>query len=414
MKKAITTALAIAIIGTAQAAPISDYTSDILTSVTVSAADTSVPAQVTGVNATDVKYTSATLNWKKVSGAKGYRVYVYNAASGKYKKIKTITKNSTTSLDLTGLKAGTTQKYKVRAYKKVNGKNVWGKCCKAYTLTTKSYAPAQIKGVKATKTTKTAVTLTWNKNSKATGYRIYKYNASTKKYEKVTTSAKNSTTTYKVTGLKAGTTYKFKVRGYRNYNGKTYWGTPSAAYKVTTNSDASAAAVDKAYQSLIVGNSTAEQRELVRQDIIAYTKKAHPELTFDERIYAWEDKNGNPTLIFADAVKAGNCCFTEGIDLDQEQTAYYFMNDTGWAGEAMRKTYGNYTLESLAQGLKKNCYESVDDDVAYWNSNRVLDRFNIVIYLWDDANAIIQNTGKYIEPWTIVTCLSNKDLIEGV
>lgn len=84
----------------------------------------------------------------------------------------------------------------------------------ASAASTKLSAPAGIK----TKSTQNSVTLSWNAVKGASGYRIYKYDASAKKYVKV----KNVTgTTCKVTGLKAGTTYKFKVMTLKKSGGKT-------------------------------------------------------------------------------------------------------------------------------------------------------------------------------------------------
>lgn len=68
----------------------------------------------------------ATVSWKKVSGATGYQVYKYNYKTKKYVKVKTITKSSTVKFTHNNLTKGTTAKYKVRAYKKVNGKTIYG------------------------------------------------------------------------------------------------------------------------------------------------------------------------------------------------------------------------------------------------------------------------------------------------
>ena len=196
MKKAIITTLAILTMATSQAVPMADtFTASLTdTAITASAADY-VPAQVKGLTYKR-SYTTATISWDKVSGAKGYRVYVYNTATKKYKRVTTISKNSTTSYQIKGLKAGTTYKYKVRAYKKVNGKTYWGKSG-AISVTTKSYAPRQVTGVTAQAKAKTSVTLNWTKIANAKGYRVYVYNTATKKYTKVTTLSGCDKTSYK-------------------------------------------------------------------------------------------------------------------------------------------------------------------------------------------------------------------------
>lgn len=71
--------------------------------------------------------------------------------------------------------------------------------------------PKVTTGIKTKTATVNSITLQWTKTAGATGYEVYKYNSSTKKYVKIDTVTTNS---YKVTGLKGNTTYKFKVRAY--------------------------------------------------------------------------------------------------------------------------------------------------------------------------------------------------------
>lgn len=79
-----------------------------------------------------------TLSWKKVSEAKGYEIYRKIGKTGKYKKIKTVTKNSTVKYTNTKLKKGTAYYYRIRSYtigadgKKVYSRwsNVKGKTCR--------------------------------------------------------------------------------------------------------------------------------------------------------------------------------------------------------------------------------------------------------------------------------------------
>ena len=66
------------------------------------------------------------LKWKKVAGASGYQVYRANSKSGKYTLAATIKKGSSVSYTNKNLKAGKTYYYKVRAYRTVNNKKVYG------------------------------------------------------------------------------------------------------------------------------------------------------------------------------------------------------------------------------------------------------------------------------------------------
>jgi len=77
---------------------------------------------------TSVKKTAAhaiTLKWKKISGASGYIIYRSVGKNGPYKKVKTITRGNTLSYKNGSLKKGTYY-YKIRAYRTVNKKKVYG------------------------------------------------------------------------------------------------------------------------------------------------------------------------------------------------------------------------------------------------------------------------------------------------
>ncbi len=66
------------------------------------------------------------IKWSKLNSAAGYEVYQSTSKNGKYKKIKTVTKSSTTSYTKKKLTSGKKYYYKVRAYKTINGKKVYG------------------------------------------------------------------------------------------------------------------------------------------------------------------------------------------------------------------------------------------------------------------------------------------------
>ncbi len=86
-------------------------------------------------------------------------------------------------------------------------------------------------GIKATQTT-TEINLSWNKVSQATGYRVYQYSPSKKKYVQVASVKTNS---FKKTGLKSGTTYKFKIRAYKKLSdGTVIWAEDSAVFTTAT------------------------------------------------------------------------------------------------------------------------------------------------------------------------------------
>lgn len=79
---------------------------------------------------------------------------------------------------------------------------------------------------------KKKVTLTWEPVQRATGYEIYRYNKTKKKYVKVKTlptitlnnGSADFVSTCILSGLKSGTTYRFKIRVYKEVSGKKYYG----------------------------------------------------------------------------------------------------------------------------------------------------------------------------------------------
>ena len=89
---------------------------------------------------------------KKLAGAAGYKVYRAKSKKGTYKAVKTLSKTKRTFIDK-GLKASTKYYYKVKAYKKINGKKKYGKYSAVKYAKTKAkpngnaakYNPDQIK-----------------------------------------------------------------------------------------------------------------------------------------------------------------------------------------------------------------------------------------------------------------------------
>ncbi len=67
----------------------------------------------------------ATLTWEKET-ADGYQIYMASSKDGKYKKIKSISGNSTVTYTKTSLTSGKTYYFKVRAYEKTDEGTVFG------------------------------------------------------------------------------------------------------------------------------------------------------------------------------------------------------------------------------------------------------------------------------------------------
>lgn len=169
------------------------------------------PAKASVKSITNAKK-GLTVTWKKVTGADKYILY-RKAGSGAYKKYKTVSGTKTSYID-TGAKNGTTYSYKVCAYTAgLQGKNANIKtACRVTTVT-----------AKASKAGKGKRSVSWKKNSKASGYQIRYSLKSSFSGAKTVTVRSGKTTTKKLTGLKRGKRYYITVRAYKMVKGKKYY-----------------------------------------------------------------------------------------------------------------------------------------------------------------------------------------------
>lgn len=168
---------------------------------------------------------SVTLTWAAVKGATKYDVYSYNTSNKKYTKLKTVTATKYTVSKLT---AGKDYSYAVKAYAVKGNKTYTGAMSDVKKVAT---APSKPGTPTAKAKSATEVTLSWKKVSGATGYNVYSYNASTKKYTLLLTTTSVSATVKK---LKAATAYKLCVSAYRTASGTKYEGAKSAQVSITT------------------------------------------------------------------------------------------------------------------------------------------------------------------------------------
>ncbi|SFC37757.1 Fibronectin type III domain-containing protein [Butyrivibrio sp. YAB3001] len=84
-----------------------------------------LPDQVTLTSVKKASYKSINASWKKVSGAKGYAVYM-KQDKGEYKKVADIADPSITTFTFNNLTGGSTYCFRVRAYKMIYGEKSFG------------------------------------------------------------------------------------------------------------------------------------------------------------------------------------------------------------------------------------------------------------------------------------------------
>ena len=185
-------------------------------------------AKVTGFKLGGRAADALRVNWTKNANASGYIVEMYQ--NGKWVRVAKITNNSTTTFRKAGLKAGTVYKFRVKAYKMYDITAAYSEYSATVTARTN---PSVIKGAKLGGRAADALRINWTKNASADGYIVEMYQGN--KWARVAKIANNSTTTYRASGLKAGTVYKFRVKAYKIYDRTAAYSDYSATVTARTN-----------------------------------------------------------------------------------------------------------------------------------------------------------------------------------
>lgn len=164
---------------------------------------------------------SVKVSWSKDAKADGYTVYRYNRNAKKFRAIKNTKKHSFINR---GLTTGKRYTYKVRAYRVLNGKKVYGaysakKYAKPIPAATK--VTAKVRGSKAV--------IRWKNVSGADQYILYKSTKKNGGYYKERITVKNRYTDY---GLRKGKTYYYKARAYKTVDGKKVYSKYSKVIRV--------------------------------------------------------------------------------------------------------------------------------------------------------------------------------------
>lgn len=188
-------------------------------------------ATPTGFAAESATSSSVSLKWDKNANASGYEIEQYKG--GKWTQIAKINNSSTVSYNVSGLAADTTYTFRMRAYKTLSSGT-------AYSDYVRLAAKTQLTNTEkfvGTAISPTAVKLDWNRNDKVTGYIIEQYKGG--KWTQIAVTKNNTTLTFTVKGLADATPYSFRIKTYKNADGKTNYSgyttvkaeTPPAAVK---------------------------------------------------------------------------------------------------------------------------------------------------------------------------------------
>ena len=188
-------------------------------------------ATPTGFAAESATSSSVSLKWDKNANASGYEIEQYKG--GKWTQIAKINNSSTVSYNVSGLAADTTYTFRMRAYKTLTSGT-------SYSYYVRIAAKTQLTNTDkfvGTAISPTAVKLDWNRNDKVTGYIIEQYKGG--KWTQIAVTKNNTTLTFTVKGLADATPYSFRIKTYKNADGKTNYSgyttvkaeTPPAAVK---------------------------------------------------------------------------------------------------------------------------------------------------------------------------------------
>ncbi len=253
------------------------------------------PAQVKVKAAYTSGCKAVKISWNKVSNATGYRVYRFSG-----KKWVKVGNTSKTAYKITGLKAGTQYKFKVKAFRRTNNGTVWGKASKVKNVATKPSKPT----ITAASAAQDSIKLRW-KEVRCDGYQIFQKIDG--KYTKIATVKGSENVTYKVTGLESSTKYSFKVRAYKRDADKNIRFS-SYSVKDKTTSSLYWSPIMKAWYNCMICEATDEQIAMVEHDLTQATIDAcngKTEFEFEidgktEKIYAKEAVNfiENKSLTF--------------------------------------------------------------------------------------------------------------------
>ncbi len=184
-----------------------------------------MPVKPNTPKASNKTTSSVKIKWSGVDNADMYQIYRATSIDGKYKRIHS-SKTAGSYIDDT-LKEGRYYYYKVRAYRKVNGKKQYGEFSDVVTVKSKlSGTDFKLSGSSKNKT----VTVKIDENENATGYLVYMYKKKSDSYEKVW---KGTELKYVHEGLESGKTYHFKVRTYKKTKQGTIYGPQSSKKSYT-------------------------------------------------------------------------------------------------------------------------------------------------------------------------------------
>ncbi len=189
----------------------------------------------TGLAVSKKTSTSVTLKWNKTLTSNdgkvvtGYYIYRSTAANSGYSLVATVSNGETLTYKDTGLTAGKTYYYRVQPYRTYKG--TAGKGGYASLSVATLGKVGTVTGLKKSSVKIGSTKLSWSGVSTANGYEIYHSLKKGSGYSLVKTT---TSTSFTHSNLCSGTNNYYKVRAYRNEDGKKVYGSFSSVFTVKT------------------------------------------------------------------------------------------------------------------------------------------------------------------------------------
>ena len=184
----------------------------ISTSFTLKITGVIPPCNVGGLACDGSSDDSLTVSWDTDPSADGYTAEIYT--SGQWVSLSLSSSGNKARASAHALQGGSKYKFRVRAYRISGSDTLYSDYAyiSAYTL------PSAVSGLKAGNSSASSVSLSWSKSSYADGYTAEIYKGGQWTALKVSTGT--STVSCTASSLQSGAKYKFRVRAYKNADGK--------------------------------------------------------------------------------------------------------------------------------------------------------------------------------------------------
>lgn len=184
----------------------------ISTSLTLKITGAIPPCNVGGLACDSSSDDSLTVSWDTDPSADGYTAEIYKG--GRWVSLSSSSSGNKARASAHALHGGSKYKFRVRAYRRSGSNTMYSDYAyiSAYTL------PSAVSGLKAGNSSASSVSLSWSKSSYADGYTAEIYKGG--QWTKLTVSSGGNSASCTASSLQSGAKYKFRVRAYKNADGK--------------------------------------------------------------------------------------------------------------------------------------------------------------------------------------------------